>query len=158
PLTASADGGFLAPDRAAEADQLAGLQAWRAGRDGTKAAASLAELKRAAAEGRNIMEASIASAHAGVTTGEWAGALREIWGEYRARSGVARAVAVRGGKDELGRFREGVAAVSGRLVRRVKMLVGKPGLDGHSNGAEQIAVRARDAGFEVVYEGIRLTP
>src|SRR5690606_20916230 len=108
PLTASADGGFLAPDRAAEADQLAGLQAWRAGRDGTKAAASLAELKRAAAEGRNIMEASIASAHAGVTTGEWAGALREIWGEYRAPTGVGRAVAVRGGKDELGRLRERV--------------------------------------------------
>ncbi len=158
PLTASADGGFLAPDPEAERAQLEGLAAWRAQRDGAAAAAALAELRRAAAEDRNVMESSIACAHAGVTTGEWAGALREIWGEYRAPTGVARAVAVRGGKSELEQLRERVAAVSARLGRRVKMLVGKPGLDGHSNGAEQIAVRARDAGFEVVYEGIRLTP
>ncbi|SMF33211.1 (R)-ethylmalonyl-CoA mutase [Tistlia consotensis] len=158
PLTASADGGFLAPDPEAERLQLEGLAAWRAARDDAAVEAALAGLKRAAAEGGNVMEPSIACAHAGVTTGEWAGALREIWGEYRAPTGVARAVAVRGGKAELEELRRRVAAVSARLGRRVKMLVGKPGLDGHSNGAEQIAVRARDAGFEVVYEGIRLTP
>src|SRR5690606_7907400 len=119
--------------------------------------AALAELKRAAAEGRNVMEPSIACAHAGVTTGEWGSALREVYGEYRAPTGVGRAAAA-GEGGRLGELRARVEAVSARLGRRIKMLVGKPGLDGHSNGAEQIAVRARDAGLEVVYEGIRLTP
>jgi (2R)-ethylmalonyl-CoA mutase len=117
----------------------------------------LAGLKAAAKEGRNVMEPSIACAHAGVTTGEWGGALREIYGEYRAPTGVGRAAAA-GGSEGLDAIRARVEGVSLRLGRRLKMLVGKPGLDGHSNGAEQIAVRARDAGFEVVYEGIRLTP
>ena len=157
PLTAGSDGGFLALDPEAERAQIAGLQAWRDARDGEASAAGLAALKSAAREGRNIMEPSIACAHAGVTTGEWAAALREIYGEYRAPTGVGRAATI-GGGTSLAPVREAVERVSARLGRRLKMLVGKPGLDGHSNGAEQIAVRARDAGFEVVYEGIRLTP
>ena len=157
PLTAGADGGFLVLDPEAERTQIAALQAWRDTRDGKASAAALAALKSAAREGRNIMEPSIACAHAGVTTGEWAAALREIYGEYRAPTGVGRAATI-GGGTSLAPVRDAVERVSARLGRRLKMLVGKPGLDGHSNGAEQIAVRARDAGFEVVYEGIRLTP
>jgi (2R)-ethylmalonyl-CoA mutase len=156
PLTAGTDGGTLTADAGAEADQITRLQAWRAARDGVAAAAALAALEQAAAEGRNIMEPSIACAHAGVTTGEWAGTLRKVFGEYRAPTGVAAGVPA---KDAgLAAVRARVEDVSKRLGRRLKILVGKPGLDGHSNGAEQIAVRARDAGFEVVYEGIRLTP
>jgi len=158
PLTAGADGGFLAVDPAAEADQLARLAAWRAARDGAAVATALAELRAAAAEGRGIMEASIACARAGATTGEWAEALRGVYGEYRAPTGVGRSLANLDEASDLAAVRRRVEAVSARLGRRLKMLVGKPGLDGHSNGAEQIAVRARDAGFEVVYEGIRLTP
>jgi len=157
PLTAGSDGGFLALDPEAERAQIAGLQAWRAARAAAAAASALAELKSAARESRNIMASSVACAHAGVTTGEWAAALREIYGEYRAPTGVGRAATI-GGGTSLVPVREAVERVSARLGRRLKMLVGKPGLDGHSNGAEQIAVRARDAGFEVVYEGIRLTP
>jgi len=159
PLVSGADGGFLAPDPEAEAQQIEALHAWRRARDGAAAEAALAELEAAAREGRNIMEPSIACAHAGVTTGEWGGALRRVWGEYRAPTGVGKAATSRHGeREQLAVLREQVGAVSQRLGRRLKMLVGKPGLDGHSNGAEQIAVRARDAGFEVVYEGIRLTP
>jgi len=159
PLTADSDGGFMAPDEAAEATQLARLQAWRDSRDGAASRAALADLETAAAEGRNIMEPSIAAAHAGVTTGEWADALRCVFGEYRAPTGVGKSAACPAGEAEaLAVLRKRVAALSERLGRRVKILVGKPGLDGHSNGAEQVAVRARDAGFEVVYEGIRLTP
>jgi ethylmalonyl-CoA mutase len=157
PLTAGADGGFLALDPEVERAQIAALRAWRDARDGEASAAALAALKSAARDGRNIMEPSIACAHAGATTGEWAAALREIYGEYRAPTGVGRAATI-GGGTSLAPVREAVERVSARLGRRLKMLVGKPGLDGHSNGAEQIAVRARDAGFEVVYEGIRLTP
>jgi (2R)-ethylmalonyl-CoA mutase len=157
PLTAGEEGGFLRVDESAERDQVENLRAWRTKRDAAAAATALTELKRAASEGRNVMEPSIACAHAGVTTGEWGQALREVFGEYRAPTGVARAVAG-GGDAKLGEVRARVEAVSARLGRRIKMLVGKPGLDGHSNGAEQIAVRARDAGLEVVYEGIRLTP
>jgi (2R)-ethylmalonyl-CoA mutase len=157
PLTAGADGGFLTLDPEAERTQIAALQAWRGSRDAAAAASALAALKSAAREGQNIMEPSIACAHAGVTTGEWGAALREIHGEYRAPTGVGRAAAALGATS-LAPVREAVERVSARLGRRLKMLVGKPGLDGHSNGAEQIAVRARDAGFEVVYEGIRLTP
>jgi (2R)-ethylmalonyl-CoA mutase len=157
PLTTGEGPGFLAVDDRAEAEQIERLKAWREGRDTKKAEAALIELKRAAAEGRNVMEPSIACAHAGVTTGEWGQALREVYGEYRAPTGVGRAMSAAGG-DALKQVRKRVEEVSGRLGRRLKMLVGKPGLDGHSNGAEQIAVRARDAGFEVVYEGIRLTP
>jgi (2R)-ethylmalonyl-CoA mutase len=154
---AGADGGFLSPDSAAERQQVESLQAWRAARDSGAVASALAVLKSAASEGRNIMEPSIACAHAGVTTGEWGHLLREIHGEYRAPTGVGRG-AVQASATGLVELRASVERVSRRLGRRLKMLVGKPGLDGHSNGAEQIAVRARDAGFEVVYEGIRLTP
>ena len=119
--------------------------------------AALDELRRVAASDENIMEATIAAARAGVTTGEWAGALREAFGSYRAPTGVGEAAAPAPG-EELAELREEVARVSEALGRTVKILVGKPGLDGHSNGAEQIAVRARDAGMDVVYEGIRLTP
>ena len=156
PLTAGADSGFLAVDPDAEADQMARLQAWRAARDGAAAAAALADLARAAAQAYNIMEPSIACARAGVTTGEWAEALRQVYGEYRAPTGVAAGAPA--SDAGLVKVRARVDEVSKRLGRRLKLLVGKPGLDGHSNGAEQIAVRARDAGFEVVYEGIRLTP
>jgi (2R)-ethylmalonyl-CoA mutase len=157
PLTADGEAGFLVPDATAEAEQVERLQAWRAARDAKAAAQWLAELGAAAAEGRNVMEPSIACAHAGVTTGEWAQRLREVYGEYRAPTGVGGA-AVSGDPARLDELRRRIEEVSRRLGRRPKMLLGKPGLDGHSNGAEQIAVRARDAGFEVVYEGIRLTP
>jgi (2R)-ethylmalonyl-CoA mutase len=106
----------------------------------------------------NIMPATLAAAQAGATTGEWAGALREVFGEYRAPTGVDGATGIGAGDEALAELRERVERVSEALGRRVKILVGKPGLDGHSNGAEQIAVRARDAGMDVVYEGIRLTP
>ncbi|HYE49725.1 MAG TPA: protein meaA [Azospirillaceae bacterium] len=157
PLTAGDDGGILTVDAEAEADQLRRLAEWRAQRDEGKAAAALADLERGIREGANVMPLSIACAHAGVTTGEWSGVLRRIFGEYRAPTGVGKAAGT-GGEAGLSEVRGRVEAVSARLGRRLKMLVGKPGLDGHSNGAEQIAVRARDAGFEVVYEGIRLTP
>src|SRR5262249_25558360 len=124
------------------------LAAWRAGRDAAAVAQSLDRLRTTAREGRNIMEPSVACAHAGVTTGEWGQVLREIYGEYRAPTGVGRA-ATASGATKLVELRVSVERVSQRLGRRLKMLVGKPGLDGHSNGAEQIAVRARDAGFEV---------
>ncbi len=156
PLLAAGDGGFLVPEAAAEEAQLARLAAWRAQRDASAVAAALGELKRAASEGRNIMPPSIDCARSGVTTGEWAASLREVFGEYRAPTGIAQAAAPRGG--DLQEVRARVAEVSDRLGRRLKMLVGKPGLDGHSSGAEQVALKARDAGFEVVYEGIRLTP
>jgi (2R)-ethylmalonyl-CoA mutase len=148
---------FLVPDKAAEADQVARLQAWRAARDGAAAERALTALAAAAAEGRNIMPPSIEAARAGVTTGEWAECLRRVFGEYRAPTGIATASAA-APRDDLGALRARVGDVSQRLGRRLKMLVGKPGLDGHSSGAEQVALRARDAGFEVVYEGIRLTP
>ncbi len=148
---------FLTPDPDAEARQIESVRAWRAARDEGAVAAALAELRAAAQEGRNVMEPSIACARAGVTTGEWAGLLREVFGEYRAPTGIGAAVAG-GDADAIAETRARVEAVSARLGRRLKLLVGKPGLDGHSNGAEQIAVRARDCGFEVVYEGIRLTP
>ncbi len=157
PLTAGEEDGFLKVDEGAERAQVEALRAWRDSRDDAAAKAALAELRRAASEGRNVMEPSIACAHAGVTTGEWGAALREVFGEYRAPTGVGRAAAG-GDAGRLEAVRAQVEAVSARLGRRLKMLVGKPGLDGHSNGAEQVAVRARDAGFEVVYEGIRLTP
>jgi len=156
PLTAG-ETNILTVDPQVEAEQIGRLEAFRRGRDAAQVERCLADLGRAAAEGRNIMEASIACAHAGATSGEWAGALRRLWGEYRAPTGIGRAAAA-GSGETLAAVRGRVEAVSAKLGRRLKMLVGKPGLDGHSNGAEQIAVRARDCGFEVVYEGIRLTP
>jgi (2R)-ethylmalonyl-CoA mutase len=156
PLAAS-DGGFLTIDPAAEAAQIERLAAHRADRDGGAAAGAIDALRQAASEGRNIMPPSIACARAGVTTGEWTQALREVFGEYRAPTGVSGA---RPQLDDqsLAKVRVRVDRLAERLRRRPKMLVGKPGLDGHSNGAEQIALCARDCGFEVVYDGIRLTP
>jgi ethylmalonyl-CoA mutase len=165
PLTADAEGGILVVDPAVEAEQIAELRRWRAQRDQAAVDAALDELARAAGdEQANLMEPTIAAARAGATTGEWAATLREVFGSYRAPTGVGEAsAAVLDGDGspaavELAELRERVAALTERLGRRPKILVGKPGLDGHSNGAEQIAVRARDAGMDVVYEGIRLTP
>jgi (2R)-ethylmalonyl-CoA mutase len=155
PLADAADA-ILTVSPQAEAEQIERLKAWRAARDEAAVAAALAELRDCARGGRNVMPASIACAKAGVTTGEWAFALRETFGEYRAATGVGRAV--RNDSAGLDDIRADVDRVSRRLGRRLKLLVGKPGLDGHSNGAEQIAARARDCGMEIVYEGIRLTP
>ncbi len=143
-------------DESVEADQIDRLVAWRAQRDTTACENALAALEQDARAGTNIMEASIACAKAGVTTGEWGATLRRVFGEYRAPTGVGKVSAANGTDVEAVRRR--VDDVSDRLGRRIKILIGKPGLDGHSNGAEQIAVRARDCGMEVVYEGIRLTP
>ena len=140
----------------AEAEQIERLKAWRSARDQRAVAAVLKELRAAAVENRNIMPASITCAKAGVTTGEWAFTLRESFGEYRAPTGVGRAP--RNETVGLDDLRAEVERVSRKLGRRLKFVLGKPGLDGHSNGAEQIAVRARDAGMDVTYEGIRLTP
>jgi (2R)-ethylmalonyl-CoA mutase len=155
PLTAGEDG-ILVVDPAVEAEQIARLKAWREQRDAAAVEAALTELRAAAREGRNVMPASIAAAKAGVTTGEWGAVMREVFGEYRAPTGVGKAAAAASGN--IAEVREAVEQASRSLGRRLKFLVGKPGLDGHSNGAEQIAVRARDSGMEVVYEGIRLTP
>ena len=156
PLATGEDGGILTVPEHVEADAIATLKAWREARDEGAVAGAIAALKQAASEGTNIMEPSIAAAKAGVTTGEWGAALREVFGEYRAPTGVGKAA--RADAEDLAPVRAAVESVSAKLGRRLKFLVGKPGLDGHSNGAEQIAVRARDCGMEVVYEGIRLTP
>lgn len=155
PLT-TGDGAIMVVDPAVEAEEIARIRAWREARDAKAASRALAELRTAASEGRNVMPASIAAAKAGVTTGEWGATLRQVFGEYRAPTGVGRAA--RADASDLAPIRLEVEKVSRALGRRIKFLVGKPGLDGHSNGAEQIAVRARDCGMEVVYEGIRLTP
>ena len=157
PLTAGADGGILVVDPEIEAERKAALEQWRANRDQKAVDQALATLAQTASDDdENIMPATIAAARAGATTGEWAQALREAFGEYRAPTGVGEAAAA--SSEEVSELREEVERVSEALGRRLKFLVGKPGLDGHSNGAEQIAVRARDAGMDVVYEGIRLTP
>jgi (2R)-ethylmalonyl-CoA mutase len=144
-------------DASAERDQIERLNAWRAQRDAKAVEASLENLRATAVDGRNIMEASIACAKAGVTTGEWAGTLRKAFGEFRAPTGVA--ATPRLSNDEgIGALRERAKALSAKLGRAPALLVAKPGLDGHSNGAEQIAFRARDCGFAVAYDGIRLTP
>jgi (2R)-ethylmalonyl-CoA mutase len=158
PLAAGADGGFLAVDAAAEASQIERLKAHRAARDERAVAKALRQLHEAASEGRNVMVPSIECARAGATTGEWTAVLREVFGDYRAPTGIGGARTSPGTAAEFRAVRARVEALSARLGRRLKMLVGKPGLDGHSNGAEQIAVAARDCGFEVVYDGIRLTP
>ena len=155
PLTAG-DGSIMQADPAAEADQIARLNAWRAGRDASAVQAALDSLRQAAISGANIMPASIAAAKAGVTTGEWASIARSAFGEYRAPTGVSKSPSNR--TEGLEPIREAVQAVSAKLGRPLSFLVGKPGLDGHSNGAEQIAARARDCGMEIHYEGIRLTP
>jgi len=150
------EGSILTVDEGVEAEQIGRLNAWRASRNAKAVKTALAALEAAARDGSNIMPPSIVCAKAGVTTGEWGGVLRAIFGEYRAPTGIAKAAT--SDAAGLGTVRSAVEAVSGQLGRRLKLLVGKPGLDGHSNGAEQIAVRARDCGMEVVYEGIRLTP
>jgi (2R)-ethylmalonyl-CoA mutase len=156
PLTGGIDAILTVPHEVEE-EQVARLQAWREARDDVAVARALKELRAAAREGRNIMPASIDCAKAGVTTGEWGAVFREIYGEYRAPTGVPKAARQVGG-ETLDPVRAEVERVSHKLGRRIKFLVGKPGLDGHSNGAEQIAVRARDAGMDVVYGGIRFTP
>jgi ethylmalonyl-CoA mutase len=157
PLTSDDDGGIMVVDPEVERERREALDDWRATRDQAATDAALAELARVARDpSENIMPASIAAARAGVTTGEWSQTLREAFGEYRAPTGVGEAAAV--SSEDLAELHEEVEQLSETLGRRLKFLVGKPGLDGHSNGAEQIAVRARDAGMDVVYEGIRLTP
>jgi (2R)-ethylmalonyl-CoA mutase len=158
PLLQGADGGILTVDPEVEAQQREAVTQWRASRDQDAVDAALAELARVAQSDENIMPATIAAAQAGATTGEWAQTLRDAFGEFRAPTGVGEAAAAASPDDELAAVREEVERVSEGLGRTLKILVGKPGLDGHSNGAEQIAVRARDAGMDVVYDGIRLTP
>jgi (2R)-ethylmalonyl-CoA mutase len=150
------DGGIMVVDPAVEKEQISRLEEWRAARDTQAVEAALADLREAARKGENIMPASIKAAKAGVTTGEWAAQMRTIHGEYRGPTGVSLNPSnVTEGLDDL---RNAVDLVSDRLGRRLKFVIGKPGLDGHSNGAEQIACRARDVGMDISYDGIRLTP
>ena len=153
---AAGEGAILTVSPEAEAEQIAKLREWRAARDPKAVTAALADLRRAAQGNVNIMPASIACAKAGVTTGEWGEVLRQGFGEYRAPTGVSHAA--RNDCQGIDDLRAEVDRMTKKLGRRPKILVGKPGLDGHSNGAEQVAVRARDAGMDVVYDGIRLTP
>ena len=155
PLTAG-DAAIMQADQGAEADQIARLEAWKLARDGKAVAIALADLRAAAQSGDNIMPPSIAAARAGVTTGEWADVIRAVFGEYRAPTGVSQNPSNQ--TEGLDDIREKVNLVSAKLGHRLRFLVGKPGLDGHSNGAEQIAARARDCGMDISYDGIRLTP
>jgi (2R)-ethylmalonyl-CoA mutase len=158
PLAEGEDGGIMTVDEGVEQSAIDALREWRSQRDQAAVDAALAKLADAARDDSvNIMPATIEAAKAGATTGEWAQTLRDAFGEYRAPTGVGDAAAAHG-DEALAELREKVERVSEVLGRRIKILVGKPGLDGHSNGAEQVAVRARDAGMDVVYEGIRLTP
>jgi (2R)-ethylmalonyl-CoA mutase len=158
PLTAGVDAGIMKVDVQAERDQIAALQAFRAARDQAAVDAGLAALRDAAVSGANIMPASIQCARAGVTTGEWSQVLRDVFGEYRAPTGIDIAGDHQAASEAMASVRERVQQTGEELGRPLRLLIGKPGLDGHSNGAEQIAVKGRDAGFEIVYEGIRLTP
>jgi (2R)-ethylmalonyl-CoA mutase len=158
PLQAEGAGAIEVVDPATEAAAVEAIREWRAGRDAAAVESALDELRDAAKTEANLMEASIACAKVGVTTGEWTGALRGVFGEFRAPTGVAAAVSGDAVVGEIAAVRARVRATGEELHQRLRMLVGKPGLDGHSNGAEQVAVRARDVGFEVVYQGIRLTP
>jgi (2R)-ethylmalonyl-CoA mutase len=163
PLTADLDTAVQAVDPQVEASAVAAVRAWRQQRDATpqgraKATAALTRLRGEAADGVNLMPATLDCARAGVTTGEWAGVLREVFGEYRAPTGVIGQAGVTQVAARIVEVREQVRRTGEELGGRLRLLVGKPGLDGHSNGAEQVAVRARDVGFEVVYQGIRLTP
>jgi (2R)-ethylmalonyl-CoA mutase len=157
PLVAGGADSILVVDPAAERAQIERLKAFRAKRTKSEVDAALRGLEDAARGGTNIMPASIRAAHAGVTTGEWAGALRRAFGEYRAPTGV-QGVAVQAESDRISTLRARVAELTQQLGHPPRLIIGKPGLDGHSNAAEQVAVRAKDAGFEVIYEGIRLTP
>ena len=158
PLTANLDDAIMAADPQAEATALKSVADWKAQRDEVAVTAALATLAAEARTDKNLMHATLAAARAGATTGEWAGTLRDVFGEFRAPTGVSGAVGVVEAGSELTEVREKVRATGEELGGRLRLLVGKPGLDGHSNGAEQVAVRARDAGFEVIYQGIRLTP
>jgi ethylmalonyl-CoA mutase len=149
---------ILKVDPAAEREQIERLGAFRSRRNDSDVKAALRRLRDAAQSGDNVMPVSIACAEAGATTGEWADTLRQVFGEFRAPTGIGAAVAISGGADRIAAVREKLAATERELGRKLRMLVGKPGLDGHSNGAEQIALAARDVGFEVIYEGIRSTP
>mmetsp|Transcript_24009 Transcript_24009/g.44089 ORF Transcript_24009/g.44089 Transcript_24009/m.44089 type:complete len:654 (+) Transcript_24009:5959-7920(+) len=150
------DGGIMVVDPAVEQEQISRLADWRKQRDNVAVEKALADLRSAASNGDNVMPASIAAAKAGVTTGEWAAQMRVVHGEYRGPTGVSGAPSNKTeGLDDL---RNAVDAVSDKLGRRLKFVIGKPGLDGHSNGAEQIAFRARDCGMDITYDGIRLTP
>ncbi|MGN6256890.1 MAG: methylmalonyl-CoA mutase family protein [Solirubrobacterales bacterium] len=158
PLTAGADGGILTPDPEVERERIEALAEWKAERDEDAVRAALDDLAKAAAdESVNIMPATIAAAKAGATTGEWAATMREVFGAYRAPTGVDGASPA-SDRDQLEEIRRRVDETSEQIGHRIKILVGKPGLDGHSNGAEQVALRARDVGMEVIYQGIRLTP
>lgn len=158
PLQAEGAGAIFTVDPETERSAIEAIRTWRAERDQAAVEESLRALRDAAKTEQNLMQVSIDCAKAGVTTGEWAGALREVFGEFRAPTGVSAATASGEGATEIAEVRERVRATGDELGQRLRMLVGKPGLDGHSNGAEQVAVRARDVGFEVVYQGIRLTP
>ena len=162
PLTADLDAAIMAADPEAEKTALASVEAWKAERDQGEVDEALAKLAEDAKTNTNLMAATLAAARAGATTGEWAGTLREVFGEFRAPTGVSGAVGVAEAGSALAavrrRVKETGEELSGGQGGRLRLLVGKPGLDGHSNGAEQVAVRARDAGFEVIYQGIRLTP
>jgi (2R)-ethylmalonyl-CoA mutase len=158
PLTADLDAAIQTADPKAEGAALESLRAWKAQRDQAEVDEALAALAAAAKGSENLMPYTLAAARAGATTGEWAATLREVFGEFRAPTGVSGAVGVAEAGAELTAVRERVARTGEELGGRLRVLIGKPGLDGHSNGAEQIAVRARDAGFEVIYQGIRLTP
>jgi (2R)-ethylmalonyl-CoA mutase len=153
---ATGEGAIMQADPKAEADQCARLAQWRGQRDPQKVQEALVALRQAARSGENIMPASILCAKAGVTTGEWGGAMRSLYGEYRAPTGVSQNPSNR--TEGLEPVRDAVAAVAAKLGHPLRLLLGKPGLDGHSNGAEQIAARARDCGMEITYDGIRLTP
>jgi (2R)-ethylmalonyl-CoA mutase len=158
PLLADLDTAVESVAADVEARAIEALAAWRAGRDEAAVVEALESLAKDAASGENLMPASLACARAGVTTGEWSDTLRDVFGEYRAPTGVSSQTASAGGSTSGEAVRAAVQRTASELGGRLRFLVGKPGLDGHSNGAEQIAVRARDAGFEVVYQGIRLTP
>ena len=162
PLTENLDDAILTVDPEVDTGQRAALAHWKEERDGAAVEQALLELQRVAKTDENMMAPSIAAAHAGVTTGEWANTLRQIWGEYRAPTGVAGATVKSSASgpaaETIARLRKRLDELESRMGRRAKLLVGKPGLDGHSNGAEQIAIKARDVGFDVVYEGIRVSP
>ena len=162
PLIENLDEAILTVDPEVDANKRAELARWKMERDNGAVEEALAELRRVAESDGNMMPASIAAAHAGVTTGEWANLLRQVWGEYRAPTGVAGATVksspTGAAAQTVERLRNRLHDLEARMGRRPKLLVGKPGLDGHSNGAEQIAIKARDVGFDVVYEGIRVSP
>ena len=160
PLTNENDGGFMKVDENSEKKQIVNVQNWKKKRDNKLFIRLLKDLRHKATENNNIMDISIKCAHAGVTTGEWSNIMREVFGEYRAPTGIVSSNIQKQKikNEEIESLQKQVEKLTKKMKRRPKIIVGKPGLDGHSNGAEQIAVRARDIGFEVVYDGIRSTP